>query len=247
MGYDTIEHGFTDALLEQFELLLALDQVFRVPSGMEDDLPELPAMCPEVLVEELGLTLQQLYDMAKLHETNLANALTMKEWLKAMVEGKCDEETFVQFMEDNQPACDETRDAIDAVLRDLFELRENDDGIFNNFAEEFALFSAEIEAQCAADPNQPMYVSPLVVPLTSPACPPAVLTAHAAAMDFLDEDIRKNRYLLWLEGRMSGHCAMLNSQYNAMYVIQSHRLDPLEMERDLCLHALWMFKGEGAD
>ena len=64
MGYDEIENGFTDALLEQFELLLALDQVYRVPSGVEDQLPELPAMCPEVMVEELGLTLQQLYDMA---------------------------------------------------------------------------------------------------------------------------------------------------------------------------------------
>jgi hypothetical protein len=28
MGYLTIEHGFTDALLEQFELLVALDQVY---------------------------------------------------------------------------------------------------------------------------------------------------------------------------------------------------------------------------
>jgi hypothetical protein len=193
------------------------------------------------------MTLGDLYEMAALHETNLANALTMKTWLKAMVSGMCDEDTFIDFIEINQPACDATQDSIDAVLRDLFELRENDDGIFNNFAEEFGIFSDEIAAQCLADPNQPVYISPLMVPETSPACPPDILTAHAAAMDFFDEHVRKNRYLLWLQGRMSGHCEMLNLQYNKMFIIQSHRLDPLEMERDLCLHALWIFKGAGAD
>jgi len=220
---------FLSDIRQQYEDLKDLNMVQIIDPEL--DVPAVLSQCPDDVQEQLGVA-ESFVDILEDCGSYLA-------WLQAQAGGFCEVPQFEAVATDNADAATEAADALTVTLDDLFDVKANDDESREEF---LARFRAEFEA--AEDVNQ--VVSGATVPETSLACPDDASTAHAAAVEFVENLNDSLTFNAWLEAILQECCDDIEGDYDAIRSIAEPKLAAAETERDAYIEALWVFKGTDA-